>query len=447
MAKTKAQTRTLLREMVTMFDNIRDHLTTELQANYETVKAEIEKGSPGDYAMHMQEALEDLADAANEYWVAARMFMRMIHMPLGAWAGSEDPTGSQAVNISKFNQKLIDNGESIVDLGLTKNAFSAAGGNTGNAVVVEITDDPNGDDMEGAHNESLTLECISIGSNGRPQWALYGNERKRFLFDEDMGTGNNKGGYMFDWGAVPSDFSKLIKMLRTNSSASLVEWDGGDQRNMVVNGNMEADIGSSGDDEKIPGATIISGESNIDVETSNPITGEQSLKISGNAEIEFPLIGGGRSGLPLAMSCWIQRVSTFSGNFDFIFRSGPSGSPTDHKTVSETIGGLTAGTNTNESDGVIIPNDVGEQPRLVLKVSSSGGSGSLLVDMLVGALASLFDSNRALAIMSGPTRSRRGDKFTASNVIASSPAPFQRMFVELFGRSLTHSASGSYWTP
>lgn len=445
MAKTKAQTRTMLRNMITMFDNGRDHLVDEFMANYDTVKSAIDTGDPA-AAFLMHEKLEDLADAANEYWVAHRAFMRTINYLLGELAGVEDPLGDEATNISAFNEYLIDNSEDVVDLGLTKTAFSAGGSNVGDSVVIEINDGPDGEDMEAAHNETLQLKCVSLSSSGRPQWSLSGSSRKRFLFDPDMGTGNVKGGYLFNWGTSDEDWSPQIKLARTNPKPVLVEWDGSDQRNMVINGDFSKAIGSSGNDDKVPGATINSGESNVGYETSSPIEGDNSLEFDGDVEMDFPLIGGNRVGLPLFASVWIQRVGSFAGTFNLKVVSGPNGSETVHETATESIGGLTAGVDTHKSVALAIPDDVGENPRIRLETTGTSGGGSLLIDKLVGGLATLFDSNRAIAIVSGVTRSVRGDVHDGQNAI-SSATPFQRMFVEIFGRSVAHSASGTYWTP
>jgi hypothetical protein len=442
MAKSKAQVRTLLREMVLSRDRARAHLNDDLLVDYTSLKEEIEVGGPSEYMHLMQEALEDVARAANGYWQAWGALVATSAMMLGEYAGAADPTGSYAVSISKFNDKLIDNNEAVDSLGITVNAWSADGGNTGDGDIIEVTVDPNGTELEGGHNETLTLECVSIGVNGRKQWALSGNEAKRFLFDPNMGTGNSKRGYAFGWGAGVNDFVRTLGHIQTDEAPVLVEWSGSDHRNMVQNGNFEAPVGSAGSNDKIRGGTITSGESNIAIVTSGQIKGDQSMEMDGDGAIEFPIIDGGQVHLPLGFSIMLERQSTFTGTFTAKIIDAV-GNTLD--TITQDISALTAGAAVLKKGGFVVPATAQFPLHVELAVASSGGSGSVLVDELVVGRPSMFDSNRMLMKVAGPTEHVKGDKFTTSNSI-SIAGQIQRAMVELHGRSIEHASTGTYWT-
>lgn len=426
--------------MTALYEKARTHLA-DIETDFATLETEIPLGGPESYIEVLKDGFQTLKGLANGYWVAHQDFMSLIHMALGAYAGSQAPTGSAAVNISAFNDKLWADGEAILSATITKNAWAAGGSNTGNGEVVELTTGTDGLEMQAVHAESLKMECVGPGLNGRSRFNLQGSERTYFLWDDAMGTGNLRGGYRFDWGSGANEFSDAQRLLVTSEEAALVAWTGDDRRNMVQNGAFEEPLGTG--TTKIAGATILSGEANIGLETSTQIKGDQSLQFTGDGALEFPTQNS-QVGRVEFMSMWIARRGTKTGTLTIKYRSGTTASPTDHFTITQDISALTADVLTLKKLAFVVPAAVGVNPRIRVELATSGSTGSLDCDELVGGVCSLFDSNRALAIIEGTTKFRRGDVFTASTSVGAYQ-PYQRMFAELFGRSVKHANPAVYW--
>jgi len=438
-AKDKAETRELLRKMVSLHGDVRDFLIT-FSSDLEDVKKEIEVGSDADYKSVMRDEAEHLGELANAFWVANKLFMRTVAMPLGDLAGNPDPMGDEHVSISMFNDLLVANNEHVASLGITKTALTPDGGNTGDAVAVELLTGADGTTLDCGHHETIKLKCISIGPNLLGQWNLFGGKRGNYLFDDERGTGDNNGGYGFSWGAGNNEFSRATSILRTGRQAKEREWAGHDPRNMVTNGNFAAPLGSG--NSKVFGANITSGEAEIEIETAAPIKGAQSLKFTGNAVIEFPMYGV-TVGRPEFCAAMVMRKGTATGTLTIELVSGAS---TSHWSDSLDISTLTADALHRMLTPYIGPAALGTNPRFRVTVASYGGTGSILIDELIGGALSLFDSSRAIAVVQGVTPSRRGDLIEGGNSISVTDGVIQRMFNECFGRGVRHSGSPTYWT-
>lgn len=441
MAKTKDQTRTLWRYYYNLLEKIRAHLE-DIDGDIATINTEIDVGGPEEYMVKMHADLDILKAQLKAYWQESLNWCAGINMPLGAYAGSANPVGSEAVNVSLFNDKLVADGESVISLGLTQTPFAADGGNTGTGVVVELTTGVDRISLEGAHEETIRLRCVSLTVGRRAGFSLIGGQRKEDHWSDQMGNGDGGNGYVFDWGHGKNDFCRATQHVVTSEFPEVISWDGSDERNMVTNGNLEGAWGTG--NSKIPGATIISGEANITEETTTPLVGSKSAETSDSCEIEFPTVGD-IVGRPEFSSLIYRRRGTITGTLEIIYRHGPASSPTDTSLESIAIGGLTADQVYHHKQGFIVPADLGENPRTVIKVTKSGGTGSVEFDELIRGALSLYDSNRAIAVIDGVTKFRRGDGFTGSNSITYNTT-FQRHVVELFGRSIKHSGGGSYWT-
>jgi hypothetical protein len=216
---------------------------------------------------------------------------------------------------------------------------------------------------------------------------------------------------------------------------------------MLKNGDFEADEGSgtTGLDEKIVGANILSGASAVSIYQTSPLVGESMLKITGNCEVEWPTVGD-TVNRPEFVSFLIRRRGTLTGTLTVKYRSDVAGVATDHATLlTITISGLTADVTYLKKAGFVVPAALGTNPRLVFIYSSANLSGSIEVDELVRGSLSVYDSNRAIAVVDGTTKFRVGDVFTASNTITWT-STVQRMFIELFGRSVKHANPAVYWS-
>lgn len=441
MAKTKAEVRTLWRLFYALLEKIRTHLE-DISPDIATIETEIKVGGPEDYMAKMLADLEILKSQLNAYWQESLNWCAGINMPLGAYAGSPNPTGSEAVNISLFNDKLVADGESVVSLGLSKNALAAAGGNTGTGVVVELNQDMNGVELEAAHTENILLRCVSLTVGRRAGFALVGGPRKEEHWDDQMGNGDGGNGYVYEWGHGKNDFCRATQHAVTTEFPEIVSWDASDERNMVKGGNFEAEWGTG--DTKIPGATIISGEATITEETTTPLVGDKCAEASASFEIEFPTVGD-IVGRPEFSSLIYRRRGTIEGTLSVIYRYGTAGAPTDTTLENITVAGLTADVVYHHTKGFVVPAALGINPRTVIKFTKTAGTGSIEFDELIRGALTMYDSNRAFAVIDGVTKFRRGDSFSGSNSITYATT-FQRHVVELFGRSIKHSGVGSYWT-
>lgn len=441
MAKSKAQVLQLLDDMTEIYEQGRTYaqgLATLLVA----LRTEIEVGGPEDYMKFMLEEVREMEHALIGFWAQHRKLMRSINMPLGAYAGNPNPTGAMAPNISMFNDKLVDDSEAILSQTITKAAWTADGGNTGTGRVIQLTTGADLLEMDCGHAESLKLKCESIGMAGRAQFMLSGGSRKFFPFEDDEGTSNIRGGYGFDWGAGDNEFTRDVDIVVTDNKNMMVAWHGADHRNMVPqNGDFEQELGSG--NTKVVGGTFLSGEANVVEDVTTPIVGDRSLSASGDFEIEFPLVGD-RVGVPQFITLLLRRTGTKTGNFKIRYRTGTAGAPTDHFTATQSLAGLVAGTVTPLNLAFVVPVALGINPRVVLSLDTSGSAGSIEFDELVAGVLSLFDSSRAIAIVDGATKFRKGDLFTSSLTITTDQ-PYQRMFNELFGRSMAHANPAVYW--
>lgn len=443
MPKSAAQTRELLRLMVAFRELTRDYLESAA-TSLEDIIGEIPVGGMEEHLEIMLEEANRMRDILNAIEVNVRRFVLSVNMPLGALAGSPAPSQSLAQNISLFNKYLIDSGESVKSASLTRTAFSPAGGNVGNGSVIEVTTGADGIALQAGHNEQITLRAVSIAANRRAAFSIQGSELKLYHFDSNMGTGSNGNGYAFNWGAVSSDFSRETPILFTDDAPEVVSWDGSDSRNMVVNGAFEQELTSG--DSKVPGGTFLSGAANVTEEVTTPIAGTRSLEATGDFELEFPCVGD-VIGRPEFMTMLYRRRGTITGNLSLIYRSGPSGSPTDHFTETVALGSVTADEILRIARGFVVPTALGDNPRVVIKLASVGGAGSVEFDELVRGVCSLFDSNRAIAVVDGTVKFRIGDLFTGGNDYTWAPdTAFQRNFIELFGRSVRHESSPTFWT-
>jgi hypothetical protein len=418
----------------------------EAKIDLAALETEIQVGGPEEYMAEMLSEVDRMEFVMNACWVAARRFTSHVHAPLGAYAGSPAPTQSESVNISMFNGKLADDAESVVSVGLTKTAFTATGGNTGTGEVVECNVDPDGIQLEAGHNEEIRLECTSIQAGQRAAFTITGGDVPFFHFDPNMGTGNTGRGNAFDYGANKHDLTRATAQVKTSNEPQLVSWGASDQRNMITNGSFEAELGG-GTTDKILGCTIDANHANVTVDTTTPINGLQSMRITGNVEMEFPCVGN-IVGRPEFFKFNTRRRGTITGTLNVFLRSDVAGVATDHagSTLAITVGGLVADTLNTHKLGYIVPAALGSDPRVVVQYTTSGGAGSLEFDDLIHGALTLFDGNRAIAVFDGVTPFKRGDGFDGENAYAA-VTPFQRMFIELFGRSVKHSGGGSYWTP
>lgn len=441
-AKTKEQTRIILRKTALFWKLWRDFMQDEVIPALDDYEAEIRVGDPADYKLVMLRQVDDFRDLLNGTWDQVREFCAAVNMPLGDYAGSNAPSQSEAFNVSLFNDKLVEDGESVESTGVVKGALAPAIGNTGNGETVELHVDAAGFEMDSGHHETVEVACCTVQSDGQAAFNLTGGERKFDHASSQMGTGNSGNGNLYDYGAGKHEFSRSVQQVVTGIDQRLVAYHGGDARNMLVNGNLEADLLEG--DEKVPGALILSNEANIQAEESTPILGLRSLKFIGNAAIEFTQ-NGDIVGRPQFTGVLVRRRGTMTGNFKLIYRSGPALSPTDHFTETVSIASLSADQVVRVKVPYTVPDSLGVNPRIVLQVDTAGGSGALEFDELIGGKLALFDTSRAIAVMQGTIPFRRRDRFTGATTVPDA-GHIQRMMVEVFGRSVAHTTLGSYWT-
>lgn len=442
MAKDKAETLAIVQKFSDYYEMMGDFLRDDVYPALDALETEAKVGGPADYIDMIVAEIDRHRQVMNGLWVAVRRLCFTVNMPLGAYAGSAAPTQSPTVNLSLFNDKLVADTEEVASIGITSGAFSPAGGNVGTGSIIEVLEAPDGQTLEAGHNETITVRCCSILPGNEAAFCITGGERKTMHADEDMGTGNAGFGYTYDWGYGVNDFSSLTTHMVTSERPEFTSYNGGDRRNMIgSNGNFEEPIGTGA--EKIKGAIITSGESNVAIEASTPIAGDQSLRLNDACSMYFELVGT-TIHRPEFTTLLMRRRGTIAGDLTIQFESGPLGSPTAHKTLVVAVGSESADAVVRKSISYNVPAALGELPRIRLTLGATTGSGSIEIDEKVSGACILFDNNRAVAVVDGVTKFRKGDSFSATNALANT-GKIQQMLVELFGRGVRHAGTADYW--
>lgn len=449
MSMTEAQTLTLTQEEVRLWRIIIDFLEGGFTIQADAVEDALAAGSAEEWTTNQQQLLNNMRAQGAGFYNSALAFFSSLAANLAQLSGASNPQASTDAGLAKFHDYLIANAKDVLTRGFTKAAWSATGGNTGTGRIVQLKTDVTGIDADCGHTDSaLTARCIRMAGNGvtagSEVFAISGSPRQWpwqdagmvSLYRPNYGNGINElSAQQLRVGGVGED---VISLRCVSGSSAL---------NLVTNGDHEAAVTGSAT-TRIRGATIIANESNISVESTNPIKGEQSIKIDGNCTIDFPLNENGiRAKTGLAFGMLIEKdidSSTLTGTLTL--KLIDDGGTLFTQTI--TVGSEADNTVIAKDLGCIIPRDAGPNLRLQLEMASyadgSGTANALLVDEIYAARMYELDVGQQIVVVAGATDFVLDDRFTSSVSVAVG-GQMQEFFNRVFGRYVDHDSSASTW--
>lgn len=461
MSTTAAQAISRLQAYAILWRLVQDHLEGELTIQAAAIDDELVLGDSSDITSFQQQALRQFRQSANNYYESALAFLSSIHPTLGEVASSPDPLGDADTNLAFLNDYLIANSKAVLKRGFTKSSWSAGGSNVGNGRILQLKTDFNGDDADCAHPDpSLRLRCMASAGRGvregEEPFELIGSAT-RYPW-QDTGISNN-GVYTPQLGRGLKEFDGGDALLRVTNfgpnARSILSMSGGSSLNLLTNGAMETAV-SGADDDRFSGLYIISGGSNLSIESTAPIVGDQSLKIDGNCVFGMLLKSNGVfPKTPIAFGALVKKVissSTLTGTLTIVLRSGgtytSAASGTAHKTITVTIGSLSSNTVTAEDETFVWPASVGDDARIEFTVTSytdgSGTANSLLIDEMYAARMYQLDMGQCILPVRGSTAWELDDLFTAS-VTDLAGGELQEFLNRTFGRYVKPASSATTW--
>lgn len=458
MAKSEAETIALMNDYTTLWRIIIDHLEGAFTIQADATEDEITTGDSTPETAQQLNALSQLRAAGGSYYSSAIAFLRTLTPTLGRLAGNPAPGADVDADIAWLNDYMITNSKTVLKRGFTKSAWSADGSNTGSGRIVQLTTDFNSDEIDCAHpTASMRLRCMNASASveGREQFELTGSAVVWPWEDDGIGDG----------ALYAPPLGKGIKelaadQLRVEGSGqgvpALVSMSGSSPLNLCRNGDFET-AASGTSTSRYNNILLISGDTNVSVESTAPLVGDQSIKIDGNCV--FRILLNERQFLPktaIAFGALVKKVissSTLTGTLTIILRSGgdpdSAASGTAHKTITVTIGSLSDNTTTASDDKMILPAVLGSDPRLEFTVTSysdgSGTANSLLIDEIYAAKMYQLDMGQFILPVRGATAWEVDDRFTAS-VLDLAGGEMQEMLNRVFGRYLKPATSATGFT-
>lgn len=460
-AKSKAETLSQLQAYADLHDVVNTFLSGDFSTHVQACLTQIDTGDEEPEQREQRTVMMNLLNNGGAaLWQSMMAAVRPIHRTLGRYAASANPaTGSEAMNLAAFNDKLQADTENIEKRGLTKNSFSAGGSNTGTGRVVTIVTDANGDDLDCAHVSSLKLRCINGGQPGVTA-GQEGFELTGGLNDfawEEGGIANSGRDYKTAWGYGTYDFGRGVLIASSADNVAAMQTMSGRSSNNGIDGNGDLEsafIGSGVD--KIPGFTILSGTADLTLDETTQIKGDSSLKIANNC-VFYTLLKPSMV-YPKTHAAFGQllkkRISggTLTGQITAILRSGgdpdTAASGTAHSTITVDIGALTDNAVTNSDLAVLIPKTIGDNPRIEYTVTSYTASNSsqyLVMDEVYFGRMYLIDGHRSILLVSGVTDWKTDDVFTVT-VSSTEGGTTQRFINRVFGRHLVSDTAATYWS-
>jgi hypothetical protein len=460
-AKTEGEVVTQLQDYVALYKIMIDFLEGPMEIQLESIEDEIVTGDSNYITDGQLQALRQFRSYLGNFWSNAIPMLKSVAPTLSELAGSSNPGTEYSSDIAWFHDYLTDNSKAVPTRGFTKSSWSADGSNTGTGRIVQHTADLATLAIDCAHPDSgLRLRCLkSAGrgiTEGQEPFELIGSKVNRAWEDDGLSNGLYEpqlGKGFNDLGADQlrvKGYGQDVEAMRAMS--------GGSPLNLLgTNGGIEAAVSGTAN-SRFSGMTIISGGTNLSVESTAPLVGSQSLKVDGDFVAYIPLnVNALYPKTALAFGALVKKVissSTLTGTLTFVLRSGgakgTAAQGTAHSTISVTVGSLTDNTTTNEDQTLIVPAALGADPRIEITMASySDGSGtdnSLLIDEIYAARMYQMDMGQFVLPVSGVTPFETDDFFTATVTTAGDEAAAgltQEFFNRLFGRYVKHSAAGT----
>ena len=460
MAKSKAETRTLIRAIVDMGINLRTYLQTDFETDYEALSTALAAGGDepeDDFQLQRLATMKGSAQAFYSSWV---QMMFSIHPTLGRLASSPDLSDYQQ-NIDSFNDYLHTGGESVEERGIVPfSSMTAGGSNYGTGKILVHTTGANGEKLDISHLETLTLKCISdffSGSSlGREEFSIYGEALAGYNWNSvDAGGTAKTGGFAYTYGKGLKDFSPRQEFLKSGDTIKSVNGSTS-SGNLVNNGDFETAITGSGT-TKLPEWVISSGDSTLTQESTNEIKGDFSIKATGNFTMYQNVTNQDKfhaksiHGMAIMVRTDNGGAGTVTGTLTFKVKSQDDA--TAYETITVDLSTLTPGnpgTVYHATETFVLP-ETAKPLKFEIVLASIGGTAAdptVVIDEVVCVPMPIVDGGRAIAIISGVNDWRYNDYFDGETTLmaTSNPGEIQRAINEVFQRFLKHSAAGSYWS-
>jgi hypothetical protein len=459
MAKSKAETRTLLRAIVDMGIKMRAYLQGDFEVDYEAISTALAAGGDEPEDSFQIQRLDTLKGAAQNMYQAWTSMMWAIHPSLGRLASSPNLEDVQS-NIDAFNDYLHTGGESVESRGLVKfTSMTAGGSNYGTGKVLVHTTGANGEEMDISHIETLTLKCVSdffSGSTlGREAFQIYGEALTAYNWNSvDVGGTATTGGFTYTYGKGLKDFSPRQESLKSGDNLTSVNGSNG-SGNLVNNGDLESRMSGSGS-AKLPEWTISAGDTTL-LEQSTYIKGAYSIKATGNFTMYQNITNQDKMraksihGMSIMARTDNAGAGTVTGTLTFKVRAQDDSA--DYGTITIDLSTLTPGnpgTVSQNTTTFVLP-QTAKPLKFEVVLASIGGTAAtptVTIDEIVCTPMVLVDGGRALAIISGVSDWRYNDLWTGetTEMATANPGEIQRAVNEVFQRFFKHSNAGSYWS-
>lgn len=456
MAKSKAQLITLLQELARFVDDVDTFATGTFSTDYDLVSTAIAAGDDEAEDAEMRAALAAVLATMDTLSTATQTLFASVHKSLGRYAGRSS-LATQSENLAAFFQKVDDDSQAFERRGLTKfSALSADGGNIGSGAFVVGGLDLNGDPIDCAHVETVTLECVSDSIDGgsiagSEAFKIYGSRASGNSFEDfgasGAGAGSGDSGAAKDYVAIRTgltgNWAKNAKVVRPGGLISVAS--GGNTANILANGNFEAALVAGETTAKIQNWTLNSDYANATIDTTNPMVGTNAFEISGDLVMTQALSGtrGVKTRVPLCVSLYARKVGTVSAGALTLKIKDDTGT---HATLTiADLSALTTSFALSTPVVFILPSGVGANLRAEIEVTSWSGAGTVLLDEVVLTEMSIYDTGYYFAVLRGPADWREGDKATASTTSAES-GKVSRAFNRCLKVAPKAAASATDWT-
>lgn len=452
MAKSKAQTLTLIQEFARLLDSIHDFGVGDFTTNYDLASAAIAAGDDTPEDVAQTQALAQVLAAFDNLAARAKDLFATLPPTLGRYAGLYDLADASR-SLAAFMQKLDDDSEAFKRRGFTKfSSLSADVGNTGDGLFVVAGADVNGDPIDCAHVETVTIECIkdavgNAATEGSEVFQVRGQLPAANTYEDQdntgdgAGSGSKQGDYYRKPSGIVGDWNAALAVVRAGKT--IVSLSGSSDKNKVLNGGFEATLLSGETTAKITNWTLDANHANVDTDTSNVFVGSQALEISGDFNMTQAIAARVKSRVPMFISVAARKVGTVSAGALTIKIKDDA---TTHATLTiADLSALTTSFALQTPVTFILPSGIGANLVCEVEVTSWSGAGTVLIDELVVGEMALYDVGYYFAVVRGAAAWRNGDKATGQTTV-SEAGNLSRAFNRCLNVAPKAAASATYWS-
>ncbi len=444
--RSAAEVADLIQAITLIGYDLHTFLTGTLVTDLNALETQIAVGDAVPENAVMTTAMTNFVSAVGRAWDAWRNLPIAAQGALGR-LGSSPNLGDSGANLDYFAKYLVDNSIEIEKRGYTKDTAATVTG-TGAGVLSVGSSDLNSDIIDYGTIEDFVLRCEKDYSDGvvagAEEFLVVGTSTRKYPWDEG-GSGDTQYNYAF--GRVPTDFSSAqprvaagsrIKSIGPSTSAG----------NLITNGDFEIAISGSGTG-KLSSWTIVSGDTTLTQETTDPITGTYSLNASANFKMDHLLAQGRlKTGTLAALAIKVERKSSATGTLTVKLMNQDES--TTHATLSVDISTLTNDTPVVKAIAAPFVVPVSAEDLKVQVELASLAVGTIKFDDVMLGNATLVNGY-ALALFDGTTedasgyaqgRFKRGDYFTIQTTSADG-GRIQKYFFNLALARYVRSATSA----